>query len=97
MIVGVARVDLEIPENNSLKGKRSVIKPIVMKVMNKFNVHAAEVDDLDSHDTAVIGLTLCGNDQRHVNEVLSKAVDWIEHRQFEANVTDIETEFMHVL
>ena len=97
MIVGIARVDLEIPENDSLKGKRSVVKPIVLKVMNKFHIHAAEVDDLDSHDSAVIGLTLVGNDQRHVNSVLSKAVDWIEHHQFEANVVDIETEFMHVL
>ena len=94
MWVGVVRVDLEIPENDSLKGKRSVVKPIIMKVMNKFTIHAAEVDDLDSHDTAVIGLVMCGNDQRHVNEVLSKAVDWIEHHQFDANVADIEMEFM---
>jgi uncharacterized protein YlxP (DUF503 family) len=93
MWVGVVRIDLEIPENDSLKGKRSVVKPIVMKVKNKFSIHAAEVDDLDSHDTAVIGLVMCGNDQQHVNEVLSKAVDWVEHHQFDANVTDIEMQF----
>jgi uncharacterized protein YlxP (DUF503 family) len=97
MIVGVARVDLDIPENDSLKGKRSVVKPLVLKVMNKFKLHAAEVDQLDAHQSATIGLTLCGNDQRHVNTVLSKAVDWIEHSQFEANVTDIEMEFLNVL
>lgn len=97
MIVGVARVDLELVDIGSLKDKRSIVKPIVLKVMNKFNIHAAEVDDLDSHDSAVIGLVLCGNDQRHVNSVLSKAVDWIENHQFEAHVADIEMEFMHVL
>lgn len=97
MIVGVARVDLEMADIGSLKDKRSIVKPIVLKVMNKFNIHAAEVDDLDSHDTAVIGLVLCGNDQRHVNSVLSKAVDWIENHQFDAHVADIEMEFMHVL
>ena len=97
MIVGVVSVELEIPENNSLKGTRSVVKPIVLKVMNKYNIHAAEVGQLDSLDSATIGLVMCGNDQRHVNEVLSKAVDWLEHHQFEANVADIEMEFMHVM
>jgi hypothetical protein len=97
MIVGVVRIDLSIPENDSLKGKRSVVRPIVQKVMNKFNIHAAEVDQLDFHQSATIGLTMCGNDQRHVNEVLSKAVDWVENHQFDAVVEDIEMEFMHVL
>lgn len=97
MIVGVARIALSIPGNDSLKGKRSVVKPIVQKLMNKFPVHAAEVDDLDFHESAVIGLTLCGNDQKHVNSVLSHAIDWVEEHQFDAVVEDVETEFLHVL
>lgn len=94
MIVGVARVELEIADNDSLKGKRSVIKPIIVKLMNKFSLHAAEVGRLDAHEAATIGLVLCGNDQRHVNEVLSKAVDWLENHQFDAHVADVEMEFI---
>lgn len=97
MIVGVARVDLELTDIGSLKDKRSIVKPIVQKVMNKFNIHAAEVDDQDVHDSAVIGLTMCANEQKHVNEVLSKAVDWIENHQFDAHVADVEMEFLQVL
>jgi uncharacterized protein YlxP (DUF503 family) len=96
MWLGVARVSLELTDIGSIKDKRSIVKPIVLKVMNKYNIHAAEVDDLDFNDSAVIGLVLCGNEQRHVNEVLSKAVDWIENHQFEAHVSDIETEFIQV-
>ena len=97
MIIGVARVELEIPENDSLKGKRSVVRPLVQKIMNRFHVHAAEVDFLDSHESSAIGIVVCGNDQRHLNEVLSKVVDWVENGQFEANVTDIEMTFLHAL
>jgi uncharacterized protein YlxP (DUF503 family) len=96
MIIGVAKVELELTDIGSLKDKRSVVKPIVQKLMNKFQLHAAEVDRNDEHDAATIGVVLCGNDQRHVNEVLSKAVDWLENHQFEAHVADVETEFIQV-
>ena len=61
-----------------------------------FSVHAAEVERQDEHDAATIGVVLCGNEQRHVNEVLSKAVDWLENHQFEAHVADVETELIQV-
>lgn len=96
MIIGVAKVELELTDIGSLKDKRSVVKPIVQKLMNKFSVHAAEVERQDEHDAATIGVVLCGNEQRHVNEVLSKAVDWLENHQFEAHVADVETEFIQV-
>jgi uncharacterized protein YlxP (DUF503 family) len=94
MIVGVLKVELELTDIGSLKDKRSVVKPLVLKVMNKFDVHAAEVEQQDVHDAATLGVVMCGNDQRHVNEVLSKVADWLENHQFEAHVADVEMEFM---
>lgn len=94
MIIAVAKVDLELTDIGSLKDKRAIVKPIVLKLMNKFSVHAAEVDQQDVHDAATIGIVLCANEQRHANEVLSKAIDWLEHHQFEAHVADVETQFM---
>ena len=96
MIVAVARVDLELTDIGSLKDKRSIVKPIVLKLMNKFNVQAAEVDQLDDHDAATIGIVMCANEQRHANEVLSKAIEWLEHHQFDAHVADVETQFIDV-
>ena len=96
MIVGVLKAELELTDIGSLKDKRSVVKPIVLKIMNKFNVHAAEVEQQDVHDAATIGVVMCGNDQRFINEVLSKVSEWLEHHQFEAHVADIELEFIHL-
>ena len=94
MIIACATVDLELTDIGSLKDKRSIVKPIVLKLMNKFSLHAAEVDQLDAHDAATIGLVLCANDQQHANSVLSKAIDWLENHQFDAHVADVETQFI---
>lgn len=94
MIVAVATVELELTDIGSLKDKRSIVKPIVQKLMNQFSVMAAEVDSLDDPEAATIGIVLCANEQPHANRVLSKAIDWLEHHQFEAHVADVETQFL---
>ena len=94
MIVGILKVELELADIGSLKDKRSIVKPIVAKLMHQFHVHAAEVERQDEHDAATLGVVMCGNDQRHVNEVLSKVSEWLETRQFEAHVADVELTFM---
>ena len=78
MRVGICRIFLRIPENQSLKQKRQVVKSIIDRVKNRFKVAIAEVDALDSHETAVLGAVTLSNDARHVNRVLSHVVNFVE-------------------
>ena len=78
MNVGVCRMTLQLPENQSLKGKRRVIGSLCSKVHRKFNVSIAEVDDNDSWQTATLGVALAANDGRHAGEILSKVVSFVE-------------------
>ena len=78
MRVGICRIFLRIPENQSLKQKRQVVKSIIDRVKKRFNVAIAEVDALNSHQTAVFGAVTVSNDSRHVNRVLSHVVSYIE-------------------
>ncbi len=78
MRVGICRIFLRIPENQSLKQKRQVVKSIIDRVKNRFNVAIAEVDALDSRETAVLGAVTLSNDARHVNRVLSHVVNFVE-------------------
>ena len=48
MHVGVARVALHLAENSSLKGKRMVVKSVVQRVRNRFNVAVAEIETQDA-------------------------------------------------
>lgn len=83
-------------ENRSLKGKRRVIKPIISRVANKFNVSVAEVDDLDLWQVATIGISCVSNDSRHANEILSKVVDFIDDGRFEIEMLDYKIEILPV-
>lgn len=95
MIVGTCRITLAIPEGESLKGKRSVVKRVIARVRATFNVAIAEVDDLDSWGSAVLGFAVVGNDHRFVNQVLDKVVDHIEGMRL-ADVEDHSFEILHL-
>jgi hypothetical protein len=78
MVVGVCRIELGIWSGDSLKGKRSVVKRVIHRTRQKFNVAMAEVDDLDLWQKATLGFCCIANDQRFVNSMLDKILDYIE-------------------
>jgi uncharacterized protein YlxP (DUF503 family) len=94
MNVGVCKIKLRFAENLSLKGKRGVLKSIITRVANKFNVSVAEVDDHDLWQLATLGICCVSNNKRHTNEVLSKVVDFIVDGRFEVEILDYEIEIL---
>ena len=96
MHIGVCRLRFRLPENGSLKGKRQVVKSIISRVANKFNVSIAEVDDLDLWQVATLGISCVSNDKRHANEVLSRVADYISDSHFDIEVLDYNIEILPV-
>ena len=47
---------LHAPWVHSLKEKRMMVRSLVAKLQNTFHVSAAEIDEQDSHQIAVIGI-----------------------------------------
>lgn len=72
MYVGTLSFDLLLGDIHSLKEKRSVVRPIVAELQRKFAVSAAEVDHLDLHRRAGIGLAMVSGDTAHLTEVLDR-------------------------
>ena len=96
MNVGVCKINLRLPGNSSLKGKRQVLKSITTRVRNKFNVSVAEVDNHDRWQLATIGICCVSNDNRYTNEVLSKVVDFVINAHFEVEILDYEIEILPI-
>jgi len=96
MNVGVCKINLRLPDNLSLKGKRQVLKSITARVRNKFNVAVAEVDNHDRWQLATVGVCLISNDSRYTNEVLSKVVDFVINTRFDVEILDYEIEILPV-
>jgi len=94
MNVGVCTVNLRLPENSSLKGKRRVLNSITTRVRNKFNVSIAEVDDNDVWQLATLGICYISNNSRYTNEVLSKVMDTIANGRFDVEILNYEIEIM---
>jgi uncharacterized protein YlxP (DUF503 family) len=78
MIIGACELQLYLPEASSLKAKRSVLKSLLARVRNKFNVAAAEVDQNDVWQSAVIGIVTVSNSTAHANQMMSHVIQWIE-------------------
>jgi hypothetical protein len=97
MNVGVCKISLRLPENQSLKGKRRVLKSITTRVGNQFSVSIAEVDNQDLWQLATLGICCVSNNKRYTNEVLSKVVDFITGSRFDVEILNYEIEILSVL
>src|SRR5262249_22649906 len=91
MVVGICRVHLLIPESQSLKEKRMVLRRIKDKARQKVNLAIAEVGDGDVWQSAVIGLAVGGNQKRFVESMVEKIVNFIDS---EAKIADEERDFV---
>ena len=78
MTVGVALVTFRLHEIHSLKEKRKIVKSLIEKSRNRFNVAIAEVADQDVHQKAAIGVAVIGNDGPVLNSLLDRIIDFME-------------------
>lgn len=91
--VALGLVELHLGEVDSLKGKRHALKGLKEKVKQRFNVSVAEVDHEDLWQRATLAVACVANDGRHANEVVSKAVDYIESLA-DGRVIDVRVEVL---
>jgi uncharacterized protein YlxP (DUF503 family) len=75
MVVGVLKINLSIPQANSLKDKRRVIKGVKDRLRNGFNVSVAEIGDQDIWRSAKLGVAVISEDSAYANGVLSRIQD----------------------
>lgn len=94
MVVGICSIELGLSGNESLKDKRSVIKPLLIHLRREFNVSAAEVGQLDAWRSATIGVAAVSNDAAYVHGLFEKLVQWIEHSHLEVEVQDWQVEIV---
>lgn len=86
-------VELEITDGLTLKDKRQVIRSLLDRIRGRFNVGAAEVDQLDSVRYATLAMVGVANEHRFLNEMMSKLENLIEG-ETRVVVLDQTLEFM---
>jgi uncharacterized protein YlxP (DUF503 family) len=81
-------LEIRFPGCQSLKQKRSRLKPLLHGLHREFNVSAAEIDQHDDHRLSSIACVIVSNENPHAERVLSKIPDWIETRWPDVQIID---------
>jgi uncharacterized protein YlxP (DUF503 family) len=93
MFIGVLQVELFIGESQSLKDKRRVIRSLVDRIRNKFNVAAAETGRLDSWNYCGLGIVFISNEAGRLDSMMNSVANFIEN-QGSCEITSIQTEII---
>lgn len=78
MAVGLLTLDLVIPESNSLKDKRRVLRRLLDQLHDQYNVCAAEMGDNDIWRRSQIGVVCLSNSRSHVDQVLQSVLSLVD-------------------
>lgn len=80
MWTGALEFDLLLGDVHSLKEKRSLIRPLIAEVRKRFELSVAEVDHLDLHRRAAVGVAAVSPDRAHLVEVLDAVEQLVAYR-----------------
>lgn len=86
MRISCLTAEVSLPACDSLKEKRSRLRPALARVQREFSVSAAEVDWQDRLDTAVLAFVLVSNDARHNRQVLQKILTSLQRYSYNLEV-----------
>ena len=91
MKILVMKVDLRAAYVHSLKEKRMIVKSIIGKLQNKFNVSIREVENQDLHQRISIGIVKLELNSKDSDQSKDKILNFIEDNG-EAEIRVMESE-----
>jgi uncharacterized protein len=94
MAVGLLTIELHLPMNDSLKGKRGIIKSMIARLRREYNVSICEADEQDALTRAVIEVVCVSQEHalahRHLQHVAKRVEGW----RFDAQMIDYQIEML---
>lgn len=91
MHVFSALFKLHLP-SNSLKGKRGIVKSVLARARNNFNVAAAEVDLQDIPGTAILAFVTVSENRPYARRLLEKIEEWLVEERPDLDLVAVEIE-----
>ena len=84
---------LRAPWVHSLKEKRMIVKSLIAKLRNRYNVSAAEIDEQDTHQIIVIGVAAIVPHNAFADSLMEDISQFVEENT-EAEIIDEEREIL---
>lgn len=91
MHVYSAIFELRLP-SRSLKGKRGIVKSILARARNQFNLAAAEVGMADNPEKALLGFSTVSGNRILARRQLEQLEDWLVEERPDLEIVASEIE-----
>lgn len=95
MVIGVMIIEFHIHDNQSLKGKRKIVRSMIDKVKSKFNVAVAEIGSNDKWQKIELGISTVGNDRRFIDSSLANILRFLDS-MYLAEITNSKIEIINI-
>ena len=96
LTVGVMRFVMHLPESGSLKSKRRVVSGLLRRMRQELKVAVAEVGEQDRWQLAEVAVTCVSGESRHADEMLAKALQFVERHADGTQIADVKTELIRL-
>ena len=94
MVVGLCEVSVTLRGVRSLKDKRTVMRRLIERTRQKFEVSVSETGENDSLRSGLIGLAVVSNDARYVDSQLDKILQFMRE-MYVADIVGADREIVH--
>jgi uncharacterized protein YlxP (DUF503 family) len=94
MAVGLLTLELYLPLNDSLKGKRGILKPLIARLRREFNVSVCEADAQDAWTRAVLEVACVSQNHSLAHRHLQLVANRVESWRLDAQLVDYSIEML---
>lgn len=92
MIISSLVVECHLPHCRSLKDKRMIIKSIIDKLKNQFNISIVEVDYNDLLQRSKLGIAMVGRNYKELEIKANKIKDFLYNKD-NLLIADFQVDF----
>lgn len=91
MIIEAIEIKLHAPWVHSLKEKRMIVKSLINKISNHFNVSVIEAADQDLHQSIVLGIVCAAGSTALADSIVDHVIVFVEEST-EAEIVNVRRE-----
>ena len=94
MHTGTCKIELYLPMNQDLKGKRRIVKSLTTQIRLKFNVSVSEIENNELWQIATIGIAVISNKILILNQTFDHIFSFIESSNHDINIISNDIDIM---
>ncbi len=94
MAIGLLTLELYLPLNDSLKGKRSILKPLIARLRHDYNISVCEAEGQDTLSRAVLEVVCVSGNSAVAHRQLQNVAQRVEGWRMDAQLIDYYIEMV---